>query len=352
MAKTLSTSLLPREPTAHPGGAVAAPALGLLAGIFVQLNGLADAAEERWTGREALLRLGVSACFGAVLFGLSRHQVLSWLAPRLTGRARGALEAHHGWTYAVFLFFAGGATGLRLPGPLTPLLLVALFIAANASLMARADPALRTRVQASFGYLAFLFFLSGMAALIYQVTWQRLLFASFGVNIESVTLIVTIFMFGLGVGSLLGGFLSRRGVRELPRLFLLCEVGVGAFGMISVPLIKATGGLTVQSPLPVTGAVIFVLLSLPTLLMGATLPILTAYAHEHYQNVGRTVGLLYFVNTLGSAAACFLTADVLFVLGGQQAAVGCAALCNLLVAFLVRGYTRAVAHRPNATEAA
>ncbi len=53
------------------------------------------------------------------------------------------------------------------------------------------------------------FLASGFAALIYQVVWQRVLFAVFGINIEAVTVVVTAFLLGLGFGSLLGGHLSR-----------------------------------------------------------------------------------------------------------------------------------------------
>ena len=53
--------------------------------------------------------------------------------------------------------------------------------------------------------LCVLFFFSGFPALIYQLTWQRALFRIFGVNIESVTIVVTAFMLGLGLGSLAGG---------------------------------------------------------------------------------------------------------------------------------------------------
>ena len=56
--------------------------------------------------------------------------------------------------------------------------------------------------------LCVLFFFSGFPALIYQLTWQ--LFRVFGVNIESVTMVVTAIMLGLGLGSLLGGVLSKR----------------------------------------------------------------------------------------------------------------------------------------------
>jgi len=52
------------------------------------------------------------------------------------------------------------------------------------------------------------FFLSGAAALIYQVVWQRLLFVVVGVDIESVTIVVSTFMMGLGVGAILGGWLA------------------------------------------------------------------------------------------------------------------------------------------------
>jgi hypothetical protein len=55
-----------------------------------------------------------------------------------------------------------------------------------------------------------LIFFSGFPALLYQIVWQRALFTIYGVNIESVTVIVTIFMLGLGLGSLAGGWLSKR----------------------------------------------------------------------------------------------------------------------------------------------
>ena len=57
--------------------------------------------------------------------------------------------------------------------------------------------------------LGAIFLVSGFAALLYQIVWQRALFAIYGINIEAVTVVVTAFMVGLGVGSLAGGALSR-----------------------------------------------------------------------------------------------------------------------------------------------
>ncbi len=60
------------------------------------------------------------------------------------------------------------------------------------------------------GSLGILFLISGFAALIYQLSWQRVLFATFGIDMESVTLVVSVFMFGLGIGSIIGGIVSER----------------------------------------------------------------------------------------------------------------------------------------------
>src|SRR3954467_3862342 len=84
--------------------------------------------------------------------------------------------------------------------------------------------------------LCVLFFFSGFPALIYQLVWQRALFRIFGVNIESVTIVVTAFMLGLGLGGLAGGWLSKR--RGLPLLLLLAAIEglTGAFGLFSLAI--------------------------------------------------------------------------------------------------------------------
>jgi MFS family permease len=86
-----------------------------------------------------------------------------------------------------------------------------------------------------------LFFLSGFPALLYQIVWQRTLFTLYGINIESVTIIVTIFMLGLGIGSLAGGWLSsRKGIRLL-LAFGLIEFSVGSFGAASLWIFHRIG---------------------------------------------------------------------------------------------------------------
>lgn len=180
-----------------------------------------------------------------------------------------------------------------------------------------------------FYYL--LFFLSGFPALLYQIVWQRALFTLYGVNIESVTMIVTVFMLGLGLGSLAGGWLSsRKGVRLL-LAFGAIELSVGAFGAVSLGIFHGIGEITAGASTFATGCIAFALLLVPTMLMGSTLPLLVEHFVRRTGNVGESVGTLYSVNTLGSAAACFAAAFVVMRLLGESGSVRLAASFNLFV---------------------
>ena len=122
--------------------------------------------------------------------------------------------------------------------------------------------------------LCVLFFFSGFPALIYQLTWQRSLFRIFGVNTESVTIVVTAFMLGLGFGSLIGGWISKR-CNIKPLLLLgVIELLTAAFGLVSLAIFEQVGHLVRDLPLVGMAAINLLLVLTPTLLMGATLPIL------------------------------------------------------------------------------
>lgn len=187
----------------------------------------------------------------------------------------------------------------------------------------------------------FIFFLSGMAALLYQLIWQRALFTFYGTNSESITAIVAAFMLGLGLGSLVGGELSKRAQRPLVQLFAMIEVGIGLFGLISLPLFGAVGQLTSGHGAFVSGLLSFLLVVLPTGLMGSTLPLLVTALVKRDQSVGEAVGDLYYINTLGSAAVCVLAAFFFFEFLGMWGTIWLAAALN----FTVAGVTFASKHR-------
>lgn len=175
------------------------------------------------------------------------------------------------------------------------------------------------------------FLASGFAALVYQVVWQRALFALYGVNIESVTIVVTAFMLGLGLGSFAGGRVSRDPCRPVPLWFAGIELAIGAYGAASLLLLREVGAATAGASPLATFVLSFALVLLPTALMGTTLPLLVAHLVRRSGNVGQSVGALYFVNTLGSA--CAAAATGVWILGGfgQQGTVWLAAALNGLV---------------------
>ena len=179
------------------------------------------------------------------------------------------------------------------------------------------------------------FLASGFAALIYQVVWQRVLFAVFGINIEAVTVVVTAFLLGLGFGSLLGGHLSRKRGRAPLLAFAYLELSVAAYGVVSVPLFRAVAEHSATWPAAAAAALTFAFVLAPTLLMGATLPLLVAFAVRESGVVGRSVGMLYFVNTAGSALAAIAAALVLMGALGETGSARLAALVNTAVGTFV-----------------
>ncbi|HET6178899.1 MAG TPA: fused MFS/spermidine synthase [Candidatus Sulfotelmatobacter sp.] len=176
-----------------------------------------------------------------------------------------------------------------------------------------------------------LFFVSGFPALLYQIVWQRALFTLYGVNIESVTMVVTAFMLGLGLGSLAGGVVSKRQDWPLLGIFGLVELLIGLYGVFSLRLFHWAANFTAGSSPLHTGAIAFTLVVAPTMLMGATLPILVSHTVRLSRNVGTSVGALYAANTLGSAAACFCAGLFLMRWLGQAKTVALAAALNALV---------------------
>src|SRR5262245_36951331 len=94
----------------------------------------------------------------------------------------------------------------------------------------------RSFTIAGFVFLT-LFFVSGFAALLYQIVWQRMLTFFGGADVYSVTIIVSAFMGGLGFGSLAGGHLADRfDHRRCLVAFAACEIAVAIFAVVSASI--------------------------------------------------------------------------------------------------------------------
>ena len=170
------------------------------------------------------------------------------------------------------------------------------------------------------------FFASGFAALAYQIVWQRLLAFLSGADVFSVTLIVSAFMAGLGLGSLAGGHLADRlSFRGRFRAFALAEAAIAAFALVSVPLLYDVLYRRLApraSPWSFVGLLLFAVLLWPTFLMGLSLPLLARALTETPAASARRIGSLYGWNTLGAALGALVTVFVVVRLHGFAAAVG------------------------------
>lgn len=179
------------------------------------------------------------------------------------------------------------------------------------------------------------FFVSGASALTYQICWQRALFAAVGVDMDSVTLIVSCFMLGIGIGGAVGGLLADALPAHRIKLYAAAEIMLAGFGLLSlsmVQLVSESIALAGAGGLMATGAAVFAVLVLPTTLMGVTLPVLTMAFDRLVKNVGLSVGTLYFWNTLGAAFAAWACPFILFDYLTLNQAVQLAAVGNICVA--------------------
>ncbi len=190
-------------------------------------------------------------------------------------------------------------------------------------------------------------FLSGAAALIYQVCWQRILALHTGIGLFSVALIVGAFMAGLGLGSLIGGGLSERFERRQALLaFAALELLIGLFGALSVRiyydwLYLGHAALYGQSWRAVL--LHFAALLPPTLLMGMSLPFLTRATVRSADTAARAVAWVYGINVLGAAFGSVAAPWWLIRSHGMRTAVAVAAVANLLAAAAALAAARAPA---------
>lgn len=194
--------------------------------------------------------------------------------------------------------------------------------------------------------LFLIFTLSGISALLYQLIWQRALLTIFGSNIESVTMVVSAFMLGLGLGSIAGGALSKRRGVPLLLIFAIVEISIGIYGAVSLRLFHWIGNFTTGSGTFQTGLLTLMLILIPTLLMGSTLPLLVAHCVNISRNVGYSVSMLYFVNTLGAGIGAILAAFIFLGMLGLTGSLYLAVALNLFAGLTILHFRRKGARHP------
>jgi spermidine synthase/tetratricopeptide (TPR) repeat protein len=198
----------------------------------------------------------------------------------------------------------------------------------------------------AFTLLLFIFFLSGCASLVYQVVWTRRLFLTLGSTSLAIATILSAFMGGLALGSLVAGrFIDRR--RNYLTIYAILELAIGIYGALTPWLFGIAEGifhallqhmdLSLWPSYLVRFALALTILIVPTTLMGATLPVLSRQVVNHLGHFGRRLGVLYGINTFGAAFGVLITGFSLITSLGINGTIFFAASLNVLVSALAWG---------------
>jgi spermidine synthase len=206
--------------------------------------------------------------------------------------------------------------------------------------------------QSSIVY--FLFFISGITALVYEIVWTRMLTLVFGHTVFSVSVVLAAFMAGLGLGSYLFGYAvdllpeadgnDPSSAGQTPSALLLygwIEILICVSGVLLSFLFANFSGIygSLHSFIPESPALqnlikvvfSFGLMLIPATFMGATLPIISKYCVTDDSRIGTQVSLLYAINTLGAALGCLISGFFLMGTFGVLQTVLLAAGANLLI---------------------
>jgi spermidine synthase len=185
--------------------------------------------------------------------------------------------------------------------------------------------------------------LSGLTALGAEVVWTRTLSLLFGATAYTFSLILAVFLVGLGIGSSVGSGMARN--LRSPRAALgWCQLG------ICVALAWAAYATSASLPFwPINPSISTdtsfnrqldlmraIWVTLPgTILWGASFPLALAAVAVRGQDSARLVGGVYAANTVGAIVGALMTGLVLIGIFGsqiaQQVLIGVAALASLLM---------------------
>jgi spermidine synthase len=186
--------------------------------------------------------------------------------------------------------------------------------------------------------------LSGTAGIVNQVLWQRALKIFLGGSETlSAMVVVLVFLLGLGAGAAIAGRIVPRLANPL-RALALVELGLALanaavmwlLGLDITESVYAMQRLALSSGVPLRGVYALcaaLLLAVPTLLMGATLPLASEGCQRQLgAGSSRLVPVLFFVNTVGAAVGAWYSSALLLPWIGQRASLLVAVACNVTAA--------------------
>jgi spermidine synthase len=179
-----------------------------------------------------------------------------------------------------------------------------------------------------------LLFISGLSALVFQILWVKQLGLVVGIDVYAVTTAVSAFFGGLALGGLLFGRIADRSQRPL-QLYAGLEFGIALLAVAATFALGASPALFAQLEHQlglVAWLLPMLLVALPAVFMGGTLPVVMRAQAPTADSVGAHGGRLYAANTAGAIAGALLAPFVFVPVFGVHGAALAAATLNLIVA--------------------
>jgi len=199
--------------------------------------------------------------------------------------------------------------------------------------------------------ILFLFFCSGATALVYEVVWSKYLSLMFGSTVYAQTVVLAVFMGGLALGNRIIG--ARSDLLQKPLVaYGFLEVSIGLYAFCFPWIHKAADRIfvAVGSPLldhsyallVLKGALSIGLLLLPTVMMGGTLPLLSAWLQKQSNDAGRWSARFYSTNSLGAVFGSWVAGFILIRSIGMISTLQMTALANVVLGFTAVGLGRRI----------
>ncbi len=198
----------------------------------------------------------------------------------------------------------------------------------------RPEPGGATAEEPGLGLAIVVAFLSGLTSFVLQVSWTRILALVFGSSVYAFSLILVIFLFGLGAGALSGAFFAQR-VRRARVGLAWCLVLSGGIALLGQTVYPSLPRLYLEAMISAGGAQslagaasLAALLMLPTtFLLGANFPFVVSVATgNRSRGASAGVGRLYAGNTAGCVLGAYTAALLLIPIFGLSGAVSLASL--------------------------
>ena len=180
-----------------------------------------------------------------------------------------------------------------------------------------------------------LLLLTGMSAFIYFVCWRHIFFFDLGPGAVNETITLSVFLVGLACGASLGGELSHRYATVLPKVFIVLQLVMGFFGLMSYPLLRAVAPALANASSSALPFLIFFSVMIPTMALGSILPICLRYVHQRKGGIGQVLSGLFGGQLVGAAFGTAFVVVILFLLTNLIVALLFAASLNFAAAGVI-----------------